>query len=228
MLAFGAGELIGQPPVGLQSTLLNGRVFFSQPAAQRPQTLASSPSLTSSPRSTWKSAPLHAPVAPPPVTGPSNASPASALPSSAAPLSPPPSKEAIAAAASALLSADPPGTIADRVMKHSTDNPLEPMLRLISGVALYAAGDFGHSQNELRAALLLDDHLWPAALYRGLCLESMGKPGLARTEYDHVARLLGDPSRTSPCLPGGLHTLETDLLELARLKTTGLSHTAKS
>ncbi len=204
MLAFGAGELIGQPPPGLQSSLLNGRVFFSRP------TQASTPQR-------WQ-APGPVPLA---------ASSAERRQESTASAGVAPSSEALAAAASALLSADPPGTIADRVMKHSTDNPLDPMLRLISGVALYAAGDFGHSQNELRAALLLDDHLWPAALYRGLCLESMGKPVLARTEYVHVARLLGDPLRPNPCLPGGLHALETDLLELARLKTRGL-HSAKA
>lgn len=214
MLAFGAGELIGQLPPGLHSQLLNGRVFFSRaghektprhPAAKA----AVPPPAVSPPRAAWAPPPAPLPVARP------------------TPL-PPPSNEAIAAAASALLSADPPSAIADRVMKHSTDNPLEPMLRLITGVALYTAGDFGHSQNELRAALLLDDQLWPAALYRGLCLESMGKPVLARSEYAHVARLLRDPDRTSPCLPGGLKALETDLLELARIKTRGLFHAAKS
>lgn len=214
MLAFGAGELIAQSPPGLHSRLLNGRVFFSRSAdaqaLHKQPGQAASPLVATGPkRAAW--AP---PLAPLPVARPAPP--------------PAPSSEAIAAAASALLSADAPSAIADRVMKHATDNPLEPMLRLISGVALYTAGDFGHSQNELRAALLLDDQLWPAALYRGLCLESMGKPVLARTEYAHVARLLGDPERTSPCLPGDLKALETDLLELARIKTRGLLHAAKT
>lgn len=205
LLALGAGELIGQPPRGLTPQLIHGRVFFSR---------------TTTPLPTAQKLPTQATAPAPPTkrSGISRGEPTSMR----RPPSAPPPQEAIDAAAVALLAPGEPSKIAADVLKHSMANPLQPLLRMISGIALYAAGDFRYSQNELRAALLLEDRLWPAALYHGLCLESMGQPELARTEYLHAARLLRTEAPTPLCLPPALRTLEPDLLELARLKTRAL------
>lgn len=203
VVAFGAGELIGQTPLGLSPVAVAGRIFFVRGA-----TAPSVERRLSAGESTWSSATIKAkPVV-------SAASQTNLDP----PLSP---QEAVAAAASSLLAPGDPANIAGLVLKYSIANPLEPVLRMIGGIALYAAGDYARSQSELRAALLLNDRLWQAALYHGLCLESMGKPGLARTEYLHAARLLRTAAGAQSLLPSSLRSLEPDLIDLVRLKTRG-------
>ena len=89
---------------------------------------------------------------------------------------------------------------------------------MLAGIALYTARDYLASLGELRAALLLDDRLWPAALYQGLCLDSMGAPLRARAEYRHAVRLLESEDAALVPLPEALAGLAGDLLTMARKK----------
>ena len=86
-----------------------------------------------------------------------------------------------------------------------------------SGVAREAT----YSVVMIDPALLLDDRLWPAALYQGLCLDSMGAPQRARTEYRHAVRLLESDSAELAPLPAALEGLAGDLLMMARRKALG-------
>lgn len=108
---------------------------------------------------------------------------------------------------------------ANRELSHASEVPLDPTLRMLSGIALYSAGDFDRSLHELRAASLLDSQLWPAAIYQGMCLESMGHPDLARAEYRHAVRILESSPELSSLLPDELMWLGSDLLEMARRKS---------
>lgn len=101
----------------------------------------------------------------------------------------------------------------------SSQAPLTPELRMLSGIALYSAGDFQRSLHELRAASLLNDRLWPAAIYQGMVLETMGLPDLARAEYRHAVRVLNDSPDFAAMLPTELTWLGPDLVEMARRKS---------
>ncbi|NLE89014.1 MAG: protein-glutamate O-methyltransferase CheR [Myxococcales bacterium] len=107
---------------------------------------------------------------------------------------------------------------AQEILEASARDPLNPELRMLAGIALYTARDYLASLGELRAALLLDDRLWPAALYQGLCLDSMGAPLRARAEYRHAVRLLESEAATLVPLPAALAGLAGDLLAMARKK----------
>lgn len=79
-------------------------------------------------------------------------------------------------------------------------DPTDANYYAVSGIGLFAQGEYLRALQELRAAQLLDDALWPAAVYHGLCLEKLGDPARALSEFRHAVRLLDDESarRVSP------------------------------
>jgi len=109
--------------------------------------------------------------------------------------------------------------IAHQVLSSSSEAPADPHLRMLSGIALYSAGDLERALHELRAASLLNEQLWPAAIYQGMCLESMGHPDLARAEYRHAVRVLEANPESYSVLPHELHGLGPDLFDMARRKS---------
>jgi chemotaxis protein methyltransferase CheR len=111
--------------------------------------------------------------------------------------------------------------IAHQVLSSSSEAPTDPHMRMLSGIALYSAGDLERALHELRAASLLDEQLWPAAIYQGMCLESMGHPDLARAEYRHAVRVLQANPGSYSLLPHELRGLGPDLFEMARRKSAG-------
>jgi chemotaxis protein methyltransferase CheR len=107
---------------------------------------------------------------------------------------------------------------AEDVLRLAAESPLDPDLRMLSGIALFTAGDFSGGLRESRAALLLNAELWPAALYQGLCLERLGEHTQARGDFVYAAKLLESPGARNLPLPPSLQGLAGDLLEMVRLK----------
>jgi len=60
---------------------------------------------------------------------------------------------------------------------------------LYAGVARYLCGEIELALHDLRAALFLDESLWPAAFYLALCHENSGHPAEALQAYEHVLRV---------------------------------------
>ncbi|HET7542095.1 MAG TPA: CheR family methyltransferase [Polyangiaceae bacterium] len=60
---------------------------------------------------------------------------------------------------------------------------------LYAGVARYLCGEIELALHDLRAALFLDEGLWPAAFYLALCHENSGHPAEALQSYEHVVRI---------------------------------------
>ena len=108
---------------------------------------------------------------------------------------------------------------ANQDLSSSSEMPTDPNMRMVSGIALYSAGDLERALHELRAASLLDEQLWPATIYQGMCLESMGHPDLARAEYRHAVQVLERNPESYSLLPQELDGLGRDLLEMARRKS---------
>lgn len=87
---------------------------------------------------------------------------------------------------------------------------------LYAGVARYLCGEIELALHDLRAALFLDDSLWPAAFYLALCHENSGHPAEALQSYEHVLRV-HDQKRTSPVTLGSVfEAWREDLCALAR------------
>ncbi len=107
---------------------------------------------------------------------------------------------------------------AQEVLRASAQAPLDAELRMLSGIALYTAGDYGKSLEQLEGALLLNGKLWPAALYRGLCLDGLGSKEEARAQYARAEQLLASPEARKIQLPPSLQGLSGDLLEMVRYK----------
>lgn len=198
---FGAGELIGAQPEGLVPESLDARIVFRRTDAQRSQPGKS---------------PLGA-------RGAARIRPIPPL--SSEPLNTGLSELRMAPKSPLLVPKTGGGPLpiavlekAQQELSSSSESPMDPLARMLAGIALYSTGDYELAFQELRAASLLDEELWPAAIYQGMCLENMGLPHLARAEYRHAVRLLeANPERLS-FVPEELSGLGPDLLELARRK----------
>lgn len=215
-LFFAAGELAYGLPSGLRPVLVNGRVGFVRSGSFLPvpgtQLLGHAEPGKGQPIQQDVGAP-----APPKVKQEVCTSPA---------------HESLAAHSSRPLVGDGPSeTSGDRLFSGSTfieaaedilrlaaESPLSADLRMLSGIALYTAGDFPGGLRESRAALLLDPGLWPAALYQGLCLERLGEHSQARGDFIYAAKLLEAPEARTLKLPLSLQGLAGDLLAMVRQK----------
>lgn len=194
---FGAGELIGASPAGLVTDSVKSRVIYRRSRASGlgarhvPRSMDTAP--YSSPR---RSLPAPQPTMPDVLVE------VKGLPKALDPHPDPKTFE-----------------VANQVLSSSSETPTDPHMRMLSGIALYSAGDLERALHELRAASLLNEQLWPAAIYQGMCLESMGHPDLARAEYRHAVRVLEANPESYSVLPHELHGLGPDLFEMARRKS---------
>jgi chemotaxis methyl-accepting protein methylase len=84
---------------------------------------------------------------------------------------------------------------------------------MYAGVARYLCGEVDPAMRDLRAALFLDENLWPAAFYLALCHENSGHPEEALLAYRHVVRL---EERGARALGSVFDAWRTDLSEVAR------------
>lgn len=204
---FGAGELIHTPPPGLYPITVGPRVAFRHAPAQEPP----------------KPAPWGVPSPPPvPVSLPRPTAPVVSQLSADTPITiPPPSDPKSSLLRGHILFENHDFENATRVyLEAASAEPTHAELRMYAGISLYICGDIERASNELRAALLLNSDLWPAALYSGLCLDSMGVPLQANNEYRHAVRLLEDPSKVEELpVPEALRGFSSDLLSLARQRS---------
>lgn len=84
---------------------------------------------------------------------------------------------------------------------------------MYAGVARYLCGEVDPAMRDLRAALFLDENLWPAAFYLALCHENSGHPEEAVLAYRHVVRL---EERGARALGSIFDPWRADLSEVAR------------
>lgn len=235
---FGAGELVSQAPRGLNPVLVGQRVAFrpATPSEEVPRWAAKAPKVPpmdgARPRPPLGQHEIHglAGVAPAPRPQPEPQqhrpaevpgalwSEACRLPEAGRSNQDEGESTVRSDSWTHLLDHGDFSTAAQEVLRASAQAPLDPELRLLSGIALYTAGDYGRGLRELRAALLLDGKLWPAALYQGLCLDGLGANDQAREEYARAARLLEAPDASRLSLPTPLQGLSGDLLEMVRHK----------
>jgi chemotaxis methyl-accepting protein methylase len=92
---------------------------------------------------------------------------------------------------------------------------------MYAGVARYLAGDVELAMHDLRAALFLDDTLWPAALYLGLCHENSGHPAEALLAFEHVVRIDDRGGTARRSFEALFDTWREDLCALARQRVRG-------
>jgi tetratricopeptide (TPR) repeat protein len=86
---------------------------------------------------------------------------------------------------------------------------------MYAGVACYLCGELEPALRHLRAALFLDDTLWPAAFYLALCHENSGHPLEALQAFEQVVRI-DERERTRRPLGSVFDAWREDLCELAR------------
>jgi chemotaxis protein methyltransferase CheR len=87
---------------------------------------------------------------------------------------------------------------------------------LYAGVARYLCGEIELALHDLRAALFLDESLWPAAFYLALCHENSGHPVEALQSYEHVLKV-HDRQRASQVTFGSVFDAwREDLCAVAR------------
>jgi chemotaxis protein methyltransferase CheR len=92
---------------------------------------------------------------------------------------------------------------------------------MYAGVARYLCGEVDPAMQDLRAALFLDEDLWPAAFYLALCHENSGHPEEALLAYRHVVRL---SERGPKALGSVFDAWRVDLSEVARRRVAHAQH----
>jgi len=179
-LVLGASEVVIDVPPGLEARYVASRLVF------RRAPLAGGPSVHPPPPSDW----LLSSPAPPSSTGLLSALPFAAAASEATrvPHATEPGPGDLADG-HALLDRGDVARACAAYRRVLVLNPTRADARLYAGVSAYLAGDIGGALPDLRAALLLDEGLWPAAFYLALCHESSGHPEEALRAYQHVVRL---------------------------------------
>jgi tetratricopeptide (TPR) repeat protein len=96
-------------------------------------------------------------------------------------------------------------------------------VHLYVGIAHYLCGMLEDALHALRAALCLDDGLWPAAFYLALCHENSGHPAEALSAFRHVVRI-DDRDRAQAVTRGStLDAWRKDLCDLARRRVSAAS-----
>ncbi len=212
-LFFGAGEMALATPAGLTPKMIGRRVGFQRTRLQ------SSPPVPDAPRLTEPENERELPQ-------PSYVSPATFTTNETDSLAPQKIRSLVEAtpaptSGAALFEGSDLAQAASDIMSLAAKTPSDPNLRMLSSIALYSMGDFSRALQQARATLLLDRHLWPAALYHGLCLEKLGRQERARADFAYAAQLLETPEGQAITLPPPLRGLSGDLLEMLRAKSRG-------
>jgi tetratricopeptide (TPR) repeat protein len=91
------------------------------------------------------------------------------------------------------------------------------------GIARYLCGEIELALHHLRAALFLDDTLWPAAFYLALCHENSGHPAEALQAFEQVVRLDAREHGSRKSLGSVFDAWRDDLCELARKRVEAAS-----
>lgn len=214
-LLLGPGEHLESPPPSLRPVMIGQRLAFVHEDA--PHRVVARPSLRRAPenREADRSRQPQPQSQPQPQRSKTLSPRATVAPEK-------PSSVREADPRARLLHQSDIGHAIDELLESSARDPLDAELRMLAGIALYTARDYRLALSHLRAALLLDDRLWPAALYQGLCLDSMGDPLRARAEYRHAASLVETGIADQVPLPGALEGFATELVAMVRTKARAL------
>ena len=98
---------------------------------------------------------------------------------------------------------------------------------LYAGVARYLCGEVEPALHNLRAALFLDETLWPAAFYLALCHENSGHPTEALQAYEHVLRIHDREHATHATFESVFDAWREDLCAVARRRVQAASAAAR-
>jgi chemotaxis protein methyltransferase CheR len=220
-LVLGASEVVCEVPAGLQACYVAGRLAFRQNDAP-----ASSAGRRSEPeprdRLLAAVPPSHTPLV------------VSALPAAGAALresAPPPPASSelereLATGHRLLETGDVAGARVAYLAALGRD-PTRSDTRLYAGVARYLCGEIELALHDLRAALFLDESLWPAAFYLALCHENSGHPTEALQAYEHVLKIHDRQRGAHPALGSVFDAWREDLCAVARRRVQAASSEAR-
>jgi chemotaxis protein methyltransferase CheR len=187
-LVLGASEVVCEVPSGLQAAYVAGRLVFRR--------IEPTPSASAGTTGTFARDWFDASPTPAPASGLVAAFPATGdvLRALTPPALEPPLLETsdierdLATGHRRIESGDVVGARSAYLDALRRD-PTRADVHLYAGVARYLCGELEPAAHELRAALFLDDGLWPAAFYLALCHENGGHPAEALQAYEHVLRV---------------------------------------
>jgi chemotaxis methyl-accepting protein methylase len=214
-LVLGASEVVFDAPPGLEARYVANRLAFYRPAETFDMKDSIPPSVD------WLLPPATASakrgvVSVFPFAEHGDATEGPSLP----PVSPPPSFAAAPApqddemrAGHALLDQGDASGARDMYLKVVERDRTRADAHMYAGVARYLCGEVDPAMRDLRAALFLDESLWPAAFYLALCHENSGHPEEALLAYHHVIRL---EERGVKNLGSVFDAWRADLSEVAR------------
>jgi chemotaxis methyl-accepting protein methylase len=222
-LVLGASEVMCEVPEGLEACYVAGRLAFRQ----------SDPAASSAGRTTGTFARdwLLAPVPPAQPARLVSVFPAAgeALNEPAPPASAPVANELerdLATGHRLLEAGDVAGARVAYVAALHRD-ATRADAHLYAGVARYLCGEVELALHNLRAALFLDESLWPAAFYLALCHENSGHPTEALQAYEHVLRIHDRERAVHPALGSVFDAWREDLCAVARRRVQAASAEAR-
>jgi chemotaxis protein methyltransferase CheR len=209
-LVLGASEVVCEPPAGLEGRYVAARLMFRRAFdSNGPISTAE----RAEPRDWLIPAPAphgHAALV--------SAFPAARTEVAAHPSAPPPTDEVDAHLARGhrlIEASDAAGALAAYLDAQRLD-PERADAHMHAGIAHYLCGALESALHALRAALFLDDGLWPAALYLGLCHENSGHPAEALQAFQQVVRIDERDRKRGRRETSTLDAWRDDLCDLAR------------
>ena len=192
-LVLGASEVMCEVPEGLEACYVAGRLAFrrADPTASEARAKSGTQSSGTFARD-W----LLAPVTPAQPTRLVSVFPAAAEalrdsvpPEPQRPVAAPSDIERELSAGHRLIEAGDVAGARLRYVAALGHDTTRADAHLYAGVARYLCGEVEPALHNLRAALFLDETLWPAAFYLALCHENSGHPAEALQAYEHVLRI---------------------------------------
>jgi chemotaxis protein methyltransferase CheR len=232
-LVLGASEVMCEAPAGLEACYVAGRLAFrrAEPGASEARANGGAQSSGTFERD-W----LLAPVTPAEPARLVSVFPAAAealrdsappaTPATAATLAPASELERELAAGHRLMEA---GDVAGARLKYLAAvgrDTTRADAHLYAGVARYLCGEVEPALHNLRAALFLDETLWPAAFYLALCHENSGHPAEALQAYEHVLRIHDQQHATHATFESVFDAWRDDLCAVARRRVQAATRRA--
>jgi chemotaxis protein methyltransferase CheR len=218
-LVLGASEVVCEVPEGLEACYVAGRLAFRQGEP---------------PASSGRAArPLPRDWLLPPIASAEPARLVSVLPASGAALEsvpPPPAPSDIErdlASGHRKLEAGDVASARSAYLAALHRDPTRADAHLFAGVARYLCGEVEAALHNLRAALFLDETLWPAAFYLALCHENSGHPAEALQAYEHVLRIHDREQAEHPALASVFAAWREDLCAVARRRVQAATSEAR-
>jgi chemotaxis protein methyltransferase CheR len=213
-LLLGASEVMAEPPAGLVGEYVAERLSFRRAVEGE----VASPTRRGKPEWPLPAAPRSAP-----------ASLVSAFPTTGADvarsLPPPPRRdtevEAHLERGHRLIDAGDAARALTAYLEALRADPDRADAHMYAGIARYLCGKLDEALHTLRAALFLDESLWPAAFYLALCHENSGHPLEALQAFRHVVRIDDRDRAAAAKRDSTFEAWRQDLCDLARRRISG-------